>query len=225
MDSQLPVDITKVLPPELQLQIFSYLGWESHIMCARTCTLWRDLIQTYGHAFPRNDYSDETYPGIHTLLNSYEAQLFIYNEELVSVSIHEIIGAEFSRFGLMGEYICTLDPRKDYLLNHPVFKFAEKPPEGVGTFDGFVYGAETPDNWESAIERFGKNPGSSETTIRQMYGRLVAMLLRQSEATKWKLMKIRVRHVMTSGELAVFWGKFTRGVGEVELMSSDTQKP
>ncbi|KAK6502038.1 hypothetical protein TWF481_009854 [Arthrobotrys musiformis] len=216
MDPGSPITITEILPPELQLQIFSHLGWESHVVCARTCALWRDLIQTYGHTFPRNDYSDDTSPGIHTLLASYEALLFVYNKELVSVSIHEIIGAEFSRFGELGEHISTIDPRKHYLLDHPAFKFTNQqpPPEGVGTFDGFVYGAETPDNWESAVERFEKYPESSETTIRDIFGRLVAMLLRQTESKKWKLMKMRVRHVMTSGDLAVFWGKFTGGAGE-----------
>ncbi|RVD86037.1 uncharacterized protein DFL_004331 [Arthrobotrys flagrans] len=221
MDSRL--SITKILPPELQLQIFSHLGWESHAICARACTLWRDLIQTYGHTFHRNEYSDDTFPGIHTLLYSHEAQLFIYNEELVSVSIHEIIGAEFSRFGEMGEHICTIDPRKHYLLNQPVFKFADQPPKGVGTFEGFVYGTETADNWETAVERFEKYPESSGTTIREMLGRLVAMLLRQAESKKWNLMKMRVRHVMTSGDLTVFWGKFIRGVGEREIVASDTQ--
>ncbi|KAK6348682.1 hypothetical protein TWF718_006469 [Orbilia javanica] len=220
MDS--PLSITKALPPELQLQIFSHLGWESHVICARTCTLWRDLIKTYGHTFPRNDYSDDTSPGIHTLIQSFEAQLFIYKGELVSVSIHDIIGAEFSKFGELGEYICTLDPQKDYLLNHRVFKFADNPPKGVDKFAGFVYGAETPSNWESAVESFEKFPDSLETTIRQMYDRLVAMFLRQPESKKWKLIKIRVRHLMTSSEYTIFWGKFIRGVGEKEAVTADT---
>ncbi|KAK6519283.1 hypothetical protein TWF281_003119 [Arthrobotrys megalospora] len=223
---QSPFSITRVLPSELQLQIFSYLEWESHIICARVCTLWRDLIESHGHTFPckywDSSYSDNTSPGIHTLLSSHEAQLIIYKEELVSISIHKIVGTDFTRFGPMGDLVCTLDPRKHYLLQLPLFKYAHQPNEGLETFEGFCYGAEHSHNWESAAERFEYDSSSSQTTIKEMLDLIVAMLLRQREIRRWKLMKMRVRYVMVSGgELAIFWGKFIRGVGEQEATVLD----
>ncbi|KAK6340551.1 hypothetical protein TWF696_008878 [Orbilia brochopaga] len=44
------------LPPELHIEILSYLHWKSHITCMQVCTLWRSILSF-------DNFSDKRYEG------------------------------------------------------------------------------------------------------------------------------------------------------------------